>query len=66
FMITDPMATPFSRRARIIWSTLVAIVAWALSVQYLQPTTPLWALFFLSPLVPFFDRFMPGKKFRWQ
>jgi Na+-transporting NADH:ubiquinone oxidoreductase subunit NqrB len=66
FMITDPMATPLSRRARIIWAAMVAVLAWWLSTKAFIHTAPLWALICLSPLVPVFNRFMPGQNFKWQ
>lgn len=66
FMITDPMATPSSRKARIIWASLVAVLSWWLSTKQFIHTAPLWALISLSPLVPLFNWLMPGEKFRWQ
>ncbi|MCU0435468.1 MAG: RnfABCDGE type electron transport complex subunit D [Bacteroidia bacterium] len=66
FMITDPMATPLSRKARMIWAALVAVLAWWLSTKAFIHTAPLWALICLSPLVPLFNRFMPGQNFKWQ
>ena len=66
FMITDPMATPLSRRARIIWAAMVGVLAWWLSSKAFIHTAPLWALISLSPLVPLFNRFMPGQNFKWQ
>lgn len=65
FMITDPMATPLSRKARIIWAAMVAVLAWWLSTKAFIHTAPLWALISLSPLVPVFNWLMPGEKFRW-
>ncbi len=65
FMITDPMSTPSSRTARIIWATLTGVLAWYISSKLFVHTAPLWALFFMSPLVPLFDRFLPGEKFQW-
>jgi Na+-transporting NADH:ubiquinone oxidoreductase subunit NqrB len=63
FMITDPMATPLSRKARMIWAT--AVLAWWLSAKAFIHTAPLWALISLSPLVPVFNWLMPGEKFKW-
>lgn len=65
FMITDPMATPLSRRARIIWAAMVGVLAWWLSAKAFIHTAPLWALISLSPLVPVFNWLMPGEKFKW-
>jgi Na+-transporting NADH:ubiquinone oxidoreductase subunit NqrB len=65
FMITDPMSTPSSRKARIIWSVLVGALTWWISTKLFVHTAPLWALFFMSPLVPLFDYFFKGEKFTW-
>jgi Na+-transporting NADH:ubiquinone oxidoreductase subunit NqrB len=65
FMITDPMATPLSRKARMLWAALVAVLAWWLSTKAFIHTAPLWALISLSPLVPVFNWLMPGEKFKW-
>jgi len=65
FMITDPVATPSNAKARIIWAAMVGALAWYLSTKLWVHTAPLWALFFLSPLTPLFDRFMPGERFQW-
>jgi Na+-transporting NADH:ubiquinone oxidoreductase subunit NqrB len=65
FMITDPMSTPSSRKARIIWSVLVGMLTWWIATKLFVHTAPLWALFFMSPLVPVFDRFFKEEKFQW-
>lgn len=65
FMITDPMATPSSSKARIIWAAMVGVLAWWLASKQFIHTAPLWSLIALSPLVPLFDKFMPAQKFNW-
>lgn len=66
FMITDPVQTPSSPWARIIWAAMIGALAWYMNAMLqIQHAAPLWALFFLSPLVPLFDRFMPGERFSW-
>ncbi len=65
FMITDPMSTPSSKKARIIWALLVGALTWYISTKLFVHTAPLWALFLLSPLVPVFDRFFKQEKFQW-
>jgi Na+-transporting NADH:ubiquinone oxidoreductase subunit NqrB len=65
FMITDPMTTPSSKTARIIWASLVGVLAWWLSTKQFIHTAPLWALIALSPLVPLLDAFFPAQKFIW-
>lgn len=67
FMITDPVPTPSSMKARIIWAAMVGALAWYLNAMLqVQHAAPIWALFFLTPLVPLFDRFMPGPRFQWK
>jgi Na+-transporting NADH:ubiquinone oxidoreductase subunit NqrB len=65
FMITDPMSTPSSRLPRILWAMAVGALSWYLSTKQYIHTAPLWALFFMSPLVPLLDYFFPAKKFQW-
>ncbi len=65
FMITDPMSTPSSRKARIVWAMMVGALTWWISTKLFVHTAPLWALFFLSPLVPVFDRIFKAEKFQW-
>lgn len=65
FMITDPMATPSRRWPRIVWSIAVGALTWWISTKLYVHTAPLWALFFLSPLVPVLDYLFPAKKFEW-
>jgi Na+-transporting NADH:ubiquinone oxidoreductase subunit NqrB len=65
FMITDPMSTPSSRPARIIWALLVGALTWYISTKLFVHTAPLWALFLMSPLVPVFDKIFKQEKFQW-
>ncbi len=72
FMITDPVQTPVSQKARMIWAVAVGVLAyymatkwWSSSIGSFYSAAPIWALFFLSPLVPVLDKFFPGEKFNW-
>ncbi len=66
FMITDPVQTPANRWARIGWAAAIGAVAWYMqAMMQIQHAAPIWALFFLSPLVPVLDYFLPGKRFQW-
>ena len=65
FMITDPVTTPNNRSARIIWSTLIAVISFYIGNYYFVNGAPVWILFFLSPLTPFFDMVFKGSKFEW-
>jgi len=65
FMITDPVQTPSSQKARMLWAVAVAVVAYYISTKLWIHTAPLWALLILSPLVPVLDKFFPGERFNW-
>lgn len=66
FMITDPVTTPNHPKARILWATLVAVLAFALTSTFYVHSAPIWALFFIAPLTPFFDQVFAHKKFSWK
>ncbi|TAH41783.1 MAG: DUF2330 domain-containing protein [Bacteroidetes bacterium] len=65
FMITDPKSTPSAFPARIIWASLIGFLAAYLQIHQWVNGSPLWALFFLSPLTPFFDKYFVAAKFEW-
>ncbi len=65
FMITDPVTTPNAPSARLIWAALIATVTFFLGTKFQVHTAPVWALFFISPITPLFDRLLKGKKFEW-
>lgn len=72
FMITDPVQTPVSQTARLIWAVAVGVLAYYMSTKWwwsslgsFYSAAPIWALFFLSPLVPVLDRFLKGERFSW-
>ena len=54
FMISDPKTTPRSRTARVAFAIIVALVAFQLSLRWVQNPI-LWALFLCAPLTPLFD-----------
>jgi Na+-transporting NADH:ubiquinone oxidoreductase subunit NqrB len=66
FMITDPRAIPDNRRARIVWTVLVAILSYVLRNKFFMPTAILWALLILSPLTVLFDWIWPASRFTWE
>ncbi len=65
FMITDPMTIPNSKKARIIWATILALSTFILSTWLQLYTAPIWVLFFMTPLTVFFDKIYPDLKFKW-
>ena len=66
FMISDPMTTPNRRSLRLTYAFLVAAFAFVWQFFFFQTNGPVWALFFLTPLVPLVDWLWPGKKHVWQ
>jgi Na+-transporting NADH:ubiquinone oxidoreductase subunit NqrB len=66
FMITDPVQTPGSQKARMIWAVAVGVLAYYMATKWwVYSAPPVWALFFLSPLVPVLDKLFPADKFSW-
>jgi Na+-transporting NADH:ubiquinone oxidoreductase subunit NqrB len=65
FMITDPRATPSSRKGRILWTLCIAITAFVVLERYYIFPAIFWALFVWSPTTLLFDRFFPAKAYRW-
>jgi enediyne biosynthesis protein E5 len=68
FMISDPKTTPDTRTMRILYAALVACVAAYIQFALYRPQGLVFALFFLSPLVPLLDqlsRKSPMSRFQW-
>ncbi|MGE0826343.1 MAG: DUF2330 domain-containing protein [Candidatus Binatia bacterium] len=55
YMLTDPQTTPRARWGRIFHASFVALLAFYLSEWWYWKDTFLWALLFVSPLVPLTD-----------
>jgi Na+-transporting NADH:ubiquinone oxidoreductase subunit NqrB len=66
FMISDPMTIPDRRGARVAYAIIVALGAFLWHFALFKPNGLVWALFFLTPLVPLFDRLWPAEKFEWR
>ena len=65
FMISDPKTTPDSRTGRVVYALIVAIAALYVQFGLFRPNGPLWALIVCAPLVPLFDRLLPGSHYDW-
>ncbi len=65
FMITDPVTTPKNKKARIIWASGIAILAFILSQWFYVYTAPIWALFIAAPFTAIFNHLMKGESFQW-
>ncbi len=46
--------------------SIVAFGAFLWHFALFKPNGLVWALFFLTPLVPLFDRLWPAEKFEWR
>jgi enediyne biosynthesis protein E5 len=66
FMISDPKTTPDSRAGRLLFALLVALGAGYVHFVLYRPNGLILSLFFLSPLVPLIDRFLPGRQYSWK
>lgn len=65
FMITDPRVTPDARLPRLLFGVAVALLAYYLRFKLYWNNTPLYALYFLSPLVPILDVLFKADRFEW-
>jgi enediyne biosynthesis protein E5 len=69
FMISDPKTTPDRRSMRVLYAVLAASVAAYIQFALYRPQGLIFALFFLSPLVPLLDRLSQPKRatprFEW-
>ena len=65
FMISDPKTTPDSRAGRVLFAGAVAAAAFVAQFSFWVMAAPIWALFFLAPLVPVLDRVLRGVRYQW-
>ena len=66
FMITDPKTTPNHFMARVVWSILIAAIAFYLMVFKFIQGASIFTLVCMQPLVPLLDYLLKGKTFNWQ
>jgi len=65
FMISDPKTTPDSRAGRVIYAALVAVIGFIIQFQFYNAAGIILALIITAPLVPFFDKYLPGARYAW-
>jgi Na+-translocating ferredoxin:NAD+ oxidoreductase RnfD subunit len=65
FMISDPKTTPDTRAGRVLYSALVAVVAFIIQYVLYQPHGPIFALIATAPLVPVIDYVSRGTSYQW-
>jgi Na+-transporting NADH:ubiquinone oxidoreductase subunit NqrB len=66
FMITDPMSTPFNKKARIVWTVSVAFLSFYLTNFFFINASVQWVLFALTPFTPLIDKLAKASQFNWQ
>ena len=65
FMITDPKSSPNSRKARMLWASIIAVISFFLTSWFYVYAAPLFALFIMSPFTILFDKWFSAKRFNW-
>ncbi|MFT6998034.1 MAG: Na+-transporting NADH:ubiquinone oxidoreductase subunit NqrB [Cryomorphaceae bacterium] len=65
FMITDPKTTPNSRKGRILWSGMIALLSFFLGQFFYLYQAPLIALFIISFTTPLIDKVFKAERFKW-
>ena len=65
FMISDPRTTPDTPVGRVLYSILVASLAFAIQFVLFRPHGPILALIATAPLVPAIDYLFQGTAYRW-
>lgn len=65
FMITDPKTSPNSRKGRVLWATMIALLSFFLGQYFYLYQAPLIALFIISLTTPFIDKVFKAERFKW-
>ena len=66
FMITDPRSTPDHLAGRMVFATIVAMLAYHLQFDLQIRTGLFWALACAAPLTPLIDRLLQAPRYRWR
>jgi len=65
FMITDPKTSPNSRKGRILWASMIALLSFFLGQFFYLYQAPLIALFIISFTTPLIDKVFKAERFKW-
>ena len=65
FMISDPKTTPRNHNARLIFSILIATIAFIFDAVLFERNGLFWALAIASPTVILFNKFLKGERYQW-
>lgn len=66
FMISDPKTTPINQKARILFSLLIAIIAFIYDAVLFERNGLFWALIIASPTSILLNKVFIGEKFQWE
>jgi Na+-transporting NADH:ubiquinone oxidoreductase subunit NqrB len=66
FMLTDPRSIPNAKISRVIWSFIIAVLAFILQEKFYLNQAIFWALFIISPLSVGLDFIWKQSRFIWQ
>lgn len=64
-MVSDPKTTPRNTFARILWVAMIAFMGFVIENHYFVVNGTLYVLFFFTPLIVLFNKFVPGEKYLW-
>lgn len=65
FMISDPKTGPDHAIARLLHTALVALLAFIWQFYFYWNHNLIYALFIGSFVIPFWDKWLPARKFQW-
>ena len=65
FMLSDPRSIPNASTSRLIWSMMIAFLAFTLQHLFFLPNAIFWALFLLSPTTIILDQNWNAVRFSW-
>ena len=66
FMLTDPRSIPNAKISRIIWSFIIAVLAFILQENFYLNNGIFWSLFIISPFTICLDFIWEQSRFVWQ
>ena len=65
FMLSDPRSIPNASMSRLVWSMMIAGLAFTLQHLFFLPSAIFWALFLLSPMTIILDKYWSAARFSW-
>lgn len=65
FMISDPKTTPSTLKGRVVFSLLVALIAFFIEAVLFERNGLFYALVIASPIIIILNKIFPGEKYKW-